>query len=138
MSRQVEPDTVKVMLTDRARTVIAHLQTDPYGNHTTRSVATATGLAWQQVQSVFALLVQMGWAIYRDAGGHSRPLTLTSNGRSQSYVLADGGEVEARVGAAASRTAPAETGVPLAVLDREDPQAADLVRAKMGWPARHA
>lgn len=121
-------------LSPNARTVLDHLHTDPYGSHTTRSVAAATGLAWQQVASVFALLTQLGWAIYRDTGGNSRPLTLTSAGRAEEPV-----NVPAAATVPPQRAEQnAEVGVPLAVLDREDPKAADLVRARMGWAPRHA
>lgn len=109
-------------LSDNGRTVLAHLLTAPNADHTTRTVAAATGLTWQQVQSVFALLVAQGWAVYRDSGGNSRPLTLTSVGRSRGFELAQTGEV----------------GVPLRLVDRDDPVLADRVRAKMGWPLRHA
>ncbi len=121
-------------ISPNARAVLDHLQTDPYGNHTTRTVAAATGLAWQQVQSVFTLLTQIGWAVYRDGGGKSRPLTLTSNGRSGAYIAVDGGEVDVPM----PRPSPEGAGTPLTQLDREDPRMADVVRARMGWPLRHA
>lgn len=126
MSRQNPPDTVNPMLTgtlsDRAHAVVAHLLTDPYGDHHAGTVSAATGMPIGHVYSSFALLVAQGWAVHRDGGGNTRPITLTSVGRMNGEALVESGVV----------------GVPLAVLDREDPKAADLVRARMGWAPRHA
>ena len=109
-------------LTDRTLAVLAHLLTDPNGSHTAVAVSHATGMPYPHVNSAFGLLVAQGWAIRRDGGGNERPITLTSTGRIKGAELVEAGDV----------------GVPLAVVDEQDPQLADKVRARMGWPLRHS
>lgn len=108
-------------LSDRAVTVLAHLLTAPHADHYTTATSLATGLPYHHVDSAFALLVAHGWAVRVDGGGTSRPLRLTAAGRHHAQALVEAGDV----------------GVPLRAIDDEDPQLADLVRARMGWPARH-
>lgn len=107
-------------LTDRTREVLAHLLADPYADHYVSGVVRALGMPHHHVDSAFGLLVAHGWAVLID-GVNTRPLRLTQAGRHQAQQLVEAGEV----------------GVPLRQVDDEDPQLADLVRARMGWPARH-
>jgi hypothetical protein len=109
-------------LTDRALVVLAHLLTDPHGDHTAIAVACAIDMPYQQVHSAFGLLLAHGWVIRRHAAGPERPIALTSVGRVEGAALVAVGDV----------------GVPLAQVDRDDPVLADKVRAMLGWPLRHA
>lgn len=109
-------------LTERTRTVLAHMLGDPNGSHFAGSVVSATGLPAHHVYSVFALLRAQGWAVDRDLGGPHKALTLTSIGRAKAAELVELGDV----------------GVPLAQVDRDDPVLADRVRAMFGWDPKHA
>ncbi len=109
-------------ISDHCATVLAHLHTDPYGDHHAPTVTRATGLTYQQVNSAFAFLTAQGWAVHRDTGGHTNPIALTSIGRAEAAKASLYGTV----------------GTPLHVVDVEDPQLADRIRAMCGWEPRHA
>ncbi len=103
-------------------TVLGHLHADPYGDHHAPAVTRATGLTYPQVHSVFTFLVASGWAVLRDTGGQGKPIALTSTGRAEAAKAVTSGAI----------------GVPLHVVDVEDPQLADKVRAILGWAPKHA
>lgn len=67
-------------------------------------------------------MVARGWAVRADRGGTGTWLRLTPAGRHEGRLLVDDGHI----------------GVPLHILDREDPALADRIRAQHGWPLRHA
>jgi hypothetical protein len=106
-------------ISEHCTAVLAHLHTDPYGDHHAPAVTRATGLTYNQVYSAFTFLVASGWAVHRDAGGQGKPIALTSVGRAEAAEAA-------------------LAGVPLRVVDIEDPHLADKVRAMLGWAPRHA
>ncbi len=109
-------------ISDHTAQVIAHLHADPYADHYAAAVTRSTGLTYPQVLSAFGFLVMQGWAVHRDTGSVGKPIALTSTGRAEAAKAARSGTI----------------GVPLHVVDVEDPQLADKVRAMLGWAPRHA
>ncbi len=108
-------------ISEHCATVLAHLHSDPYADHHAAVVTRETGLQHNQVYSAFMFLVLQGWAVHRDNGGAGKPIALTSTGRAE-----------------AANAALYGAGTPLHVVDREDPQLADRIRAMCGWAPRHA
>ncbi len=108
-------------ISDYTAQVLAHLHTDPYADHYAPVVTRATGLTYQQVLSAFGLLVAQGWAVHRDTGGQGKPIALTSTGRAEAAKALQTGSI----------------GTPLYVVDAEDPELADKLRAMLGWAPRH-
>lgn len=111
-------------LSDRATHILTHLLVHPDRTHLPARVAADLGISAQGAASVFRLLIAVGWAVRRDAEG-ALAIALTPRGAA---------EGPAAIAAAEAKTS---SGTPLAVVDRQDPALADLVRVKMGWPARH-
>jgi hypothetical protein len=109
-------------ISEHTAQVLAHLHADPYGDHYAAVVTRSTGLTYPQVLSAYGFLVMQGWAVHRDTGGPARPIALTSVGRAEAAKAVQSGSV----------------GVPLSVVDVEDPQLADRIRAMCGWAPRHA
>ncbi len=108
-------------LPDRALDVLAHLLRKPNSSHTAAGVARHLRMFTSHAESVLALFAAHGWIVWRDNGPH-RAAMLTSVGRIEGAALVDAGQVPE----------------PLSAVDMQDPELADRVRAKLGWPLRHA